>query len=235
MADASVDDSPPAANPLQRVSILVADDHGFIRAGVEAVLRGSRFDVVGGASTGEETLTAVRDCDPTIVLLDVNMPGMNGVRTLEVLRGRGDKRKVVLLTAEIADADLERVIAAGVEGIIFKDGAEEGLVDVLERVAAGDHVIYPALLERARSAARRSLESTIADTLSPREWHVARLVAHGLRNRDIGIAMNITEGTVKVYLHAIYLKLKIDNRTELAMMAVREGILTLPVPPSAKG
>ena len=199
------------------------------------MLRGSRFAVVGHASTGEETLAAVRDCDPEIVLLDVNMPGMNGVRTLEVLRERGDKRKVVLLTAEIADADLERVIAAGVEAIIFKDCAEEGLVDVLERVAAGYHVIYPALLERVRSAAPRSLEPTIANTLTPREWHLATLVARGLRNRDIGVAMNITEGSVKVYLHAIYLKLKIDNRTELAMMAVRQGVLTVPVPPSPQG
>ena len=206
------------------VPILVADDHGFIRAGVEAVLRGSRFAVVAGASTGEETLAAIRESDPAIVLLDLNMPGMNGVATLEALRARGDTRKVVLLTAEIADADLVRVIAAGVQGVVFKDGAEDELVDVLTTVERGQRVIDPALLERARVAARRPQELTLATILTPREWHIASLVARGLRNRDIGLAMNIGEGTVKVYLHAIYQKLEIDNRTELALMAVREGI-----------
>lgn len=206
------------------VPILVADDHGFIRAGVEAVLRRSRFAVVAGAASGEETLAAIRDHAPEIVLLDLNMPGMNGVRTLETLRTGGDTRKVVVLTAEISDGDLVRLITAGVNGIVLKVGAEDGLIAVLEAVHRGERVIDPALQKRADDAARRPQEPTLASTLTPREWHIATLVARGLRNRDIGLAMNIGEGTVKVYLHTIYQKLGIDNRTELALMAVREGV-----------
>jgi len=206
-----------------RVPILIADDHGFIRAGVGAVLQGSRFAVVASASSGEETLDAIRDHDPAIVLLDLNMPGRGGVAVLETLRARGDRRKVVVLTAEIGDADLVRLIAAGVEGIVFKDGAEDGLIDVLETVARGGRVIEPALLDRARAAALKPRAASLSEVLTPREWLMATLVAQGLRNRDIGEQMNIGEGTVKVYLHAIYQKLGIDNRTELALLAVREG------------
>ena len=207
-----------------RVPILVADDHGFIRAGVDAVLRGSRFVVVAGAASSAETLDAIRDHDPAIVLLDVNMPGRGGVYVLEMLRARGDRRKVVVLTAEIGDADLARLIAAGVEGIVFKDGAEDALIDVLETVTRGGRVIDPVLLDRAREAALKPRVPSLSEVLTPREWLMATLVARGLRNRDIGVQMNIGEGTVKVYLHAIYQKLSIDNRTELALLAVREGV-----------
>ena len=207
-----------------RVSILVADDHGFIRAGVEAVLQGSRFVVVAGAASGEETLDAIRVSDPDIVLLDLNMPGRSGVIVLETLRARGDRRKVVVLTAEVGDQDLARLIAAGVEGIVFKDGAEDALIEVLETVARGGRVIDPALLDRARAAALKPRPVRLSEVLTPREWLMATLVARGLRNRDIGQQMSIGEGTVKVYLHAIYQKLGIDNRTELALLAVREGV-----------
>jgi two-component system nitrate/nitrite response regulator NarL len=210
--------------PSGRVPILVADDHGFIRAGVDAVLHGSRFVVVAGAASSEETLDAIRDHDPAIVLLDLNMPGRGGVHVLETLRARGDRRKVVVLTAEIGDEDLTRLIAAGVEGIVFKDGAEDALIDVLETVTQGGRAIDPALLDRARVAASRPRIASLSELLTPREWLMATLVARGLRNREIGEQMTIGEGTVKVYLHAIYQKLGIDNRTELALLVVREGV-----------
>jgi two-component system nitrate/nitrite response regulator NarL len=204
---AGSNDSAVAAHvPSGRVPILVADDHGFIRAGVDAVLQGSRFVVVAGAASSEETLDAIRDHDPAIVLLDLNMPGRGGVHVLETLRARGDRRKVVVLTAEIGDEDLTRLIAAGVEGIVFKDGAEDALID------------------RARVAASRPRIASLSELLTPREWLMATLVARGLRNREIGEQMTIGEGTVKVYLHAIYQKLGIDNRTELALLVVREGV-----------
>jgi two-component system nitrate/nitrite response regulator NarP len=107
------------------IPVLVADDHGFIRAGVEAVLRGTRFAVVAATASGEETLAAIKTHNPEIVLLDINMPGMNGVKALETLRERGDNRSVVLLTAEINNEQLMSVMRAGVDGIISKDGAED--------------------------------------------------------------------------------------------------------------
>ncbi|WP_353229596.1 response regulator transcription factor [Novosphingobium sp.] len=204
------------------VSVLVADDHGFIRAGVGAVLRGSRFTVVAGTASGEETLDAIATHDPGIVLLDINLPGMNGVKTLETLRARGDRRPVVVLTAEITDRQLLSVLRTGVEGILSKDGADEDLVEVLEKVADGQKAVAPAFLQRAVDLSLNPAPGGPLDRLNPRERRIARLVARGLRNRDVGNELNIGEGTVKVYLHAIYQKLGIDNRTELALLAIND-------------
>lgn len=204
------------------IPVLVADDHGFIRAGVEAVLRGTRFSVIAATASGEETLDAIKTHDPAIVLLDINMPGMNGVQALENLRERGDKRPVVLLTAEINDRQLLSVMRAGVEGIVSKDGAEDGLVDVLEKVHSGQKAIEPTFLQRAIDLSLRPDAQGPLAKLNPRERKIAGLVARGLRNRDIGAELGIGEGTVKVYLHTIYQKLGIDNRTELALLAVNE-------------
>ncbi|OYW16575.1 MAG: DNA-binding response regulator [Novosphingobium sp. 12-64-8] len=203
------------------IPVLIADDHGFIRAGVEAVLRGSQFQVVAATASGEETLAAIDTHNPAIVLLDINMPGMNGVQTLEALRAKGDKRPIVLLTAEINDRQLMSVMRAGVEGIVSKDGAEDELVDVLEKVHAGQKAIAPVFLQRALDISLNP-EGGPLERLNPRERRIARLVARGLRNRDIGQELNIGEGTVKVYLHAMYQKLGIDNRTELALLAVND-------------
>lgn len=204
------------------IPVLVADDHGFIRAGVEAVLRGTRFSVVAATASGEETLDAIKTHDPAIVLLDINMPGMNGVQALEALRERGDQRPVVLLTAAINDRQLLSVMRAGVEGIVSKDGAEDGLVDVLEKVHSGQKVIEPTFLQRAIDLSLRPDAQGPLAKLNPRERKIAGLVARGLRNRDIGAELGIGEGTVKVYLHTMYQKLGIDNRTELALLAVND-------------
>ena len=203
------------------IPVLVADDHGFIRAGVEAVLRGTRFQIVAATASGEETLAAIETHDPAIVLLDINMPGMNGVEALEVLRSRGDKRPIVLLTAEINDRQLLSVMRAGVDGIVSKDGAEDELVDVLEKVHGGQKSIAPMFLQRALDLSL-SPQAGPLDRLNPRERKIARLVARGMRNRDIGAELNIGEGTVKVYLHAMYQKLGIENRTELALLAIND-------------
>ncbi|BEU99728.1 response regulator [Novosphingobium olei] len=203
------------------IPVLVADDHGFIRAGVEAVLRGTQFQIVAATASGEETLAAIDMHDPAIVLLDINMPGMNGVEALEVLRAKGDKRRIVLLTAEINDRQLLSVMRAGVDGIVSKDGAEDELVDVLEKVHGGQKAIAPIFLQRALDLSL-SPQAGPLDRLNPRERKIARLVARGMRNRDIGAELNIGEGTVKVYLHAMYQKLGIENRTELALLAIND-------------
>ena len=205
------------------IPILVADDHGFIRAGVEAVLRGTPFQVVATAASGEEALAAIEQHNPAVVLLDINMPGLNGVAALEALREKGDERPVVLLTAEITDRQLMTVMRAGVQGIVSKDGAESELVQVLERVHAGEKAIAPAFLQRALDLSLKPVINPFAK-LNARERDITRLVAKGMRNREIGQQLNIGEATVKVYLHAIYQKLNIENRTELALMVVNDEI-----------
>jgi two-component system nitrate/nitrite response regulator NarP len=201
------------------VSVLLADDHPFMRAGVEAVLRGSRFDIVATASNGDEALAAVARHDPAICIFDVRMPRRGGVEALQALRAKGDLRPVVLLTAALEDHSLLAAVRAGVNGIVLKDGAEDALLDALEKVAAKEKAIPQALLQRALDLSLSGGKADPLAPLAPRERQIAAQVGRGLRNREIADALAMSEGTVKVYLHTIYQKLGIKNRTELALIS----------------
>ncbi len=199
-------------------TILLADDHAFIRAGVEAVLAGTAYNLVATATNGREALEAIARHDPDICVFDVAMPDGNGIETLQALRQMGDNRPVVLLSAMISDSGLADAVAAGVNGIVSKEGAEEVLVEVLDLVAAGNIAIPAEMLARAEAV--RCANPSPLDALTPREKTIVGLIARGARNREIAEALGITEGTVKVYLHALYIKLGTQNRTELAVLAL---------------
>ncbi|WP_340588685.1 response regulator transcription factor [Erythrobacter alti] len=200
------------------ISVLIADDHAFIRAGVEAVLRGSRYFIVATASNGAEALVAIEEHDPTLVILDLRMPNMDGLATLQELRNRGDQRPVILLTADLNDQIFLALIKAGANGVMLKDGAEERLITCLDAVHDGQHWIEPELVGRAMSLTADGLPAGPLSTLAPREQEVARLVGEGMRNSEIAEALGISEGTVKVHLHSIYHKLDIRSRTGLAII-----------------
>jgi two-component system nitrate/nitrite response regulator NarP len=183
------------------------------------VLRDSRFTIVAQCADGSEVAAAVARHDPAICVLDVRMPKMGGVAALIALRAAGDRRPVVLLTADLHDRDLLDAVKAGVNGIVLKEGAEETLLACLDAVSHGRRAIPPELLQRALDL---SLDPG-ADSLSkltPRERMIAEEVGRGLRNREIAARLGMSEGTVKVYLHGIYQKLGVENRTELAILAL---------------
>jgi two-component system nitrate/nitrite response regulator NarL len=200
-------------------TVLLADDHPFMRAGVEAVLRDSQFNVVATAATGQEALEKLSEHDPELCILDIRMPAPSGVEVLQTMRERGDRRPVVLLTAELEDAALVAAVRADVNGIVLKHVAEDALLDCLEAVAAGQQAIPADLMAHAQTLLAKGEPSHPLGNLTPRERQIAELVGGGLRNRDIASSLGMTEGTVKVYLHVIYQKLDIDNRTELALIA----------------
>lgn len=199
-------------------TVLLADDHPFMRAGVEAVLRGSPYQLLATVNDGDAALAAVKQHDPDICIFDVRMPGRDGVATLQAMRESGDERPVVLLTAELTDRALYTAVKAGVNGIVLKDGAEDALIECLNTVAAGGRAIDPGLMDRALDLAMTGGSDPLAK-LAPREREIAELVAKGLRNREIADRLTMSEGTVKVYLHGIYQKVGVENRTALALMA----------------
>ncbi|HSQ96861.1 MAG TPA: response regulator transcription factor [Croceibacterium sp.] len=200
-------------------SVLLADDHPFMRTGVEAVLRGTRFEIVAMANDGDEALAVVARHNPEICIFDVRMPKRSGVEALEALRAKGDMRPVVLLTAALEDHALLGAVRAGVNGIVLKDGAEDALLDALEKVTQGEKAIPQALLQRALDLSLSGGKSDPLAPLAPRERQIAAQVGRGLRNREIADILAMSEGTVKVYLHTIYQKLGIKNRTELALIS----------------
>lgn len=199
--------------------VLIVDDHPFLRAGIRSVLVESEFNVVAEAADGEQAFAAIATHDPDIVLLDVSMPPPDGIATLERLRGLGDQRPVVLLTAAIGDGQLLRAVKCGVNGIVMKDGAEETLIDSLREVAACRTAVPRQLLERALALSLdEGGEYNPLAKLNAKERQIARSVGEGMRNRAIAVVMGMSEGSVKVYLHRIYNKLGISTRTELALV-----------------
>lgn len=199
--------------------VLVADDHPIMLAGIEAVLRGTRFEVVATASDGTSVVELVERVDPDILVLDVRMPGMSGVDILRTLRRRGDLRPVVLLTAQLGDQALLEAAELGVNGLLLKEGAQNLLVTCLDHVVNGRKWIDREVMQRALDLKLKGGARAGMAGLSARERQISHLVAQGKRNRDIAAELGITEGTVKVRLHKIYDKLGVGSRTELAILA----------------
>jgi two-component system nitrate/nitrite response regulator NarL len=199
--------------------ILIADDHRIIISGLEALFRGTAYEVVGFVTEGTSVLPAVRLHRPDILILDVSMPDTNGVAVLKGLRSEGVTVPVVLLTASLDDGHLLEAMAAGVEGIVLKEGAHSQLLACLDAVSKGERWIDAPVLERWREATARGPAVRPLDGLTPRERQLAEMVGRGLRNREIGEALGISEGSVKVFLHRIYRKVGIATRTELALLA----------------
>ncbi len=198
--------------------VLIADDHPFLLAGVRAVLEAAGMDVVAAASHGDEALTAIAAHDPDVVVLDINMPGRDGIAVLEALRDQGDWRPVILLTAQLGDAQLVAALRAGVNGILGKQGGSRTLVEAIGIVQQGGQALGPELMARALDITRRGGGAGGLAGLSPRELALARAAGSGLRNRDIAGQMGMTEGAIKVALHRLYDKLGVANRTELALL-----------------
>lgn len=206
-------------------TVLIADDHKFFRTGVSAMLGAAGIDVVSSVGDGDAALEAIVEANPDMVILDIRMPGLDGVATLNELRRQGDERPVIVLATELKDDQLVAIMSAGVNAILFKDGAEEALLEAIEAVRSGKRYIDGAILDRAfRLAVNGGERQPVAlSMLAARELEVAAAVAEGKRNREVADELGMTEGTVKVFLHIIYAKLGIGNRTELALMMSRHS------------
>jgi two-component system nitrate/nitrite response regulator NarP len=180
------------------------------------LLRGTDYELVGRARSGSDALSQVQRLKPDVLLLDVNMPDGSGIDVLRQLRSMRRAPAVVLLTAGMDDSQL--LMADGLEpdGIVLKTSDPALLLDCMEQVRRNVRWVDPEIADRTRQAKDRALS---APSLTPRERELIELVRQGLRNRDIAAQLGVTEGTVKVYLHAIFDKLGVDNRTELAMRA----------------
>ena len=198
--------------------ILVADDHPMIRTALEALLRDTEFEIVGTAGTGEAALSEIDRLSPDIVLLDLQMPGGNGMEVLRRIRAQKSKIRVVLLTAAIDDSSLLEAKSLKVQGIVLKNSDPAYLFDCLDRVRHGRSWIDPELSARAKQLAEPSGFGRPA-SLAPRERQLIGFVRTGLRNREIAEQLGVTEGTVKAYLHAVFEKLGVSSRTELAIRA----------------
>ena len=197
------------------MKILIADDHPMIRTAIEVLLRDTGQTIVGSATTGEEALRALEELRPDLLLLDLQMPEGSGMDVLRAVRSDGLTLRVVLLTAGIEDPALMEAYALKVDGMVLKNSDPAYLIECLDAVGAGRSWIDPELKERIARLADRAP----AERPALRERELIKCVSQGLRNREIAKQLGVTEGTVKVYLHNVFDKLGVKNRTELAIHA----------------
>jgi DNA-binding NarL/FixJ family response regulator len=208
--------------------ILLADDHALFRDGVASLLDAWGHEVVGLASDGDEAVALADRLRPDVILMDVRMPRMTGLEATRRIAASHPEIAIVMLTMSEEEEDLFQAIRAGARGYLLKNLEAAELRTMLDGVARGEAAISPATAARiiaqyARGGMRRPVATP--DRLTDREVEVLRLVTDGLRNKEIGTALGISENTVKFHLRNILEKLHAESRTELAARAVREGLV----------
>ena len=210
------------------IRVLLADDHPVVATGLKQLITADReFEVVGTCLNGDEALTAIRRLMPSIALIDLSMPGTNGLGVLKAVADEKLETAVVLLTAQISDDEVCEAIRLGVRGIVLKELAPQLIITCLRRVASGGQWLEKDTVGRAleKMLRRESGNQEMSSQLTAREIEIAKLAGAGMRNREIADRLFIAEGTVKVHLHSIYEKLSVKTRYELMVYVRDKGLL----------
>jgi DNA-binding NarL/FixJ family response regulator len=214
--------------------VLIADDHALFRDGLRSMLEARGVDVTGEARNGREAVDQARRLSPDIVLMDLNMPELDGLAATRLISAEQPNVKVVILTASEEDAHLFEAIKSGAQGYLFKNLASDELFRLLEGVARGEPALTPALARKllvefahpATAAPARATAGDGLDALTEREHEVLDLLVQGITsNRELAERLVITENTVKYHFRNILDKLHVQNRAQVVAFAVRHGMV----------
>ena len=212
-------------------TVLIADDHEVFRRGLRELLT-KNFDVVAEAREGGEAVDKALSHKPDVVVMDISMPGMNGIEAAREIKSKLPKTGVVVISATDEDQQVFEAIEAGVSGYIVKDDTPQSMIDAIQRAAEGKAYLPPLIAKRVMDrvagamSGRRDLSSSNGATpLSAREISVLRLMAEGKRNREIANELCISERTVGNHITSIYIKLCIYDRAQAIVYAIKKGII----------
>ena len=215
------------------INIVIADDHPIVRQGLATVLDHEEdFKVVGQASNGVEAVTLAEQLRPHVILMDLQMPEMNGVDAIGKIKERFSDIGIIILTTFDTDEHIFSGIEAGARGYLLKDSPPSEVVKAIRAVYSGQSMIQPSvasrLIDRFTQLSRSSSPKQLAEaTLSPRELEVLALIAKGGSNKSIAADLYIGESTVKTHIIHIFNKLNVSDRTEAVTEAFRKGIIEL--------
>lgn len=207
------------------IRVLIVDDHEIVREGLQILLsEETSIEVVGQAQTGLQAVTLAHSLQPEVILMDLVMPELDGIEATRRIRQAGLPSQILVLTSFANDQNVREAIEAGAVGYLLKDVLKADLLRAIQMAAQGKPTLHPEVqgyLMRQVNAA-----STVArlPQLTDRELDVLRLVARGYSNKEIAVALHLTEGTVKGYVSAILAKLGVADRTQAALYAVKHGL-----------
>ena len=211
-----------------KIRVLVADDHPMLREGLVAVLDTQQdFEVVGEAADGSEVVRLAERLNPDVILLDLEMPGVDGVAALEKLRSAGSEARTIVFTAYDTDERILGALRAGAQGYLLKGASRTEIFDAIRTVHAGGSLLQPVVTNKLLQTMSREERREETEALTPREIEVLGLLAMGLQNKEIASRLFITERTVKFHVSSLMHKLGAENRTETVTIAAQRGLIQL--------
>ncbi len=207
--------------------VLIADDQALVRGGFRMILTKSGIDVVGEAADGLEAVAAARRLRPDVVLMDIRMPGIDGLEAARRVLADDPACRVLMLTTFDLDQYVYAALSAGASGFLLKDVTPEHLVASVRLVVTGDALLSPSITRRLVERHARPRPSPRGlDGLTPRETEVLRLVGGGLSNAELAAALHLSEATVKTHLARIFAKLGLRDRAQAVVVAYESGLVT---------
>ena len=219
------------------ITVLIVDDQEIVRQGLGIILRAqSDFQVVALAEDGERALELAREHQPDVVLMDIKMPRLNGIQATQKILQASKATQVIILTTFDTDELIFAGIRAGAKGYLLKDAPSQVLTDAIRRVHAGESILNPTVARKMLEEFKRVSQSPIApgratapllEKLTEREVEILQSMMNGLANKEIGVKLNLAEGTVKNHVSTILAKLHANDRTQAVVNALRQGIVEL--------
>lgn len=211
------------------IKVMLVDDHALIREGIKKLLEFDHsIEVIEEASDGLECLNKLNDIQPDILLLDINMPKMNGIEVLEELKNKKSQLKILMLTVHSEVEYLVKAIDIGADGYILKDSGSDELRQAILSIIEGETYIQPSLIPSLNSRLiNRDIDKERLDSLTKREVEILAQVASGMFNKEIAVNLSISERTVKNHLSNIFKKIDVSDRTQAAVFAIRNNIINL--------
>lgn len=207
--------------PGTKIRVLVVDDHPPMRMGLVALIKSQPgMDVIAEAADGEEAIEVYEDVHPDVVMMDLRMPGMGGVEAILAIRKKDPEARVIVLSTYDADEDIYRAIQSGAKSYLLKDMSTEEIASTIRGVYGGDTLLPRQVAERLTRCAQR-------EPLTEREREVLQGLIKGRSNKEIASGLYISEDTVKSHLKTLFAKLRVRDRTEAAVEAIRHGIVHL--------